>query len=122
MFLKINGVDITQFIAHRGIKYTRNDVDGAATGRGTLDGNMIRDRVAIKDKLVVTCIPMTTEQISMVMKLIEPVFVTVQYLSPREGKVVTKTMYSNNVPITYELEKKDGREYWNSIEFPLVER
>ena len=122
MFLKINGVDITQFIAHRGLKYTRNDVDGPATGRNTLAGDMIRDRVAIKDKLVVTCIPMTTEQISMVMKLIEPVFVTVQYLSPREGKVVTKTMYSNNVPITYELEKKDGREYWSSIEFPLVER
>ena len=49
-----------------------------------------------------------------------PEYVLVTYSDPMEG-IVTKTMYSNNNPASYCI-NKGNREYWHGIEFPLVER
>ena len=43
MVFKINGTDITPYIANGGLQYTRNDLDGPNAGRA-LDGTMYRDR------------------------------------------------------------------------------
>lgn len=121
MILKVGTFDMTPYIAHGGVKYSRNDVDGSSAGRG-IDGTLIRDRVGIKDKLEVTLIPLTTEQCAAIFAAIEPEFVTVQFTSPRQGAVVTKTMYSNNIPVTYAMRKTNGTELWSGITFPLVEK
>ena len=60
MIVKIDGVDITPYIAYQGIQYTRNDIDGPNAGRA-LDGTMYRDRVTVKDKWTITCRPLTGE-------------------------------------------------------------
>jgi len=121
MVFKIGNLDITPYIAYQGLKYTRNDVDGSNAGR-TLSGLLIRDRVAIKDKWTVTCRPLTTAEMVVIMSAIEPEFITCTYTSPRTGTQVTKTMYSNNVPAQYLMLKEDGTEYWAGISFPLVEK
>nr|DAT70870.1 MAG TPA: hypothetical protein [Caudoviricetes sp.] len=59
MVFKINGTDITPYIANGGLQYTRNDLDGPNAGRA-LDGTMYRDRVATKDKWTVNCRPLTS--------------------------------------------------------------
>ena len=122
MVLKINNTDISDYIAPGGVKWTRSDVDGTNAGRG-LDGTMIRDRVAIKRRLDVTCRAMTLSEVSTVLALIEPEFVSVTYTDPRAGGAVTTTMYSNNIPATLSTFKKpDGTEMWTGLTFPLIEK
>lgn len=121
MTVKIDGVDITNYIAYQGFKWQRNDVDSSDTGR-TLDGMLQRTRVATKVRLDITCRPLLSEEASTVLTAIIPVWVEVSYHDPQLGGNVTKTMYSNNNPASYCIRQPDGREYWNGITFPLIEK
>ena len=133
--IKINGTDITGLIAAQGVQWSRNDVDGPSTGR-TMSGLMVRDRVATKIRLDITCRPLKHDELRMLLNLILPVFVNVTYDDPMYG-VVTKTMYANNNGATffrridpYTSEKRwmygrnipDSEEYWTEVTFPLIER
>lgn len=134
--IKIDGTDITKYIAHQGVSWKRNDVDGPNTGR-TMSGLMVRDRVATKIRLDITCTVMTYEELQMILNLIYPVFVQVTYDDPQFGPV-TKTMYSNNNEAQiYKMSQAkytdeqwympgysdpETKEYWQGIKFPLIER
>ncbi len=121
MTLTVNGVNMVPYIAFQGLKWQRNDVDAADTGR-TLDGEMQRNRVATKVRLDITCRPLLGSEASTVLSAIMPVFVTVQYYDPQVGSVVTKTMYSNNNPASFLIKRENGQEYWDGITFPLIEK
>lgn len=121
MVLKINGVDMTPYISKQGIKWTRNDVDGQNAGRSLDNALLIRDRVATKIRLDVTCRPMKSNEIKIVMQAVYPEYVTVTYTDPMEGSEVTKQMYSNNIPASY-LMKKGTEDWWSGVTFPLIER
>lgn len=114
------GVNIIPYIAYKGVKWQRADVDGEEAGR-TLDAKMHRDRKAIKIRLDVTCRPLTNTETVTVLAAIEPEFVDVVYDDPRSGSNTRKTVYSNNIPASYEFEK-DGVDYWSGIAFPLIEQ
>lgn len=116
----INGTNITPYIANRGLKWTRSDVDGPTAGR-TMDSVMHRKRIGTKIRLDITCKPLTATELSTVLNLIYPEYVTVTYDDPMYGRV-TKTMYSNNNPASYLIMKPNGTELWDGISFPLVER
>lgn len=120
MVFKINGLDMTPYIAFGGLKWTRNDVDGPNAGRN-MSGTMIRDRVATKIRLDVTCRPLTKTEASTVLKAIKPDTVSVLYTDPMDGTEVSKTMYANNNPAQFLMKKRDGTEWWSGITFPLVE-
>jgi len=119
MQIIIDGTDITSLIAYRGVKWSRNDIDGPNAGRN-MAGTMIRDRVTTKMRLDVTCHPLTDEHHTMLMRLLMPEFVTVSYFDPVDGQV-SKVMYANNNSSGY-LMVKNGTEYWEEVTFPLVER
>ena len=120
MVFKINGVDILPFIAQKGIKWQRNDLDGENAGR-TMDGIMHRSRVTTKIRLDITCLPLKSADAKTLLNLIYPEYVTVEYTDPMYGPV-KKTMYSNNTPATHMCIHSDGTEYWEGITFPLIER
>lgn len=120
MILTVNGVDIVPFIAEKGIKWTRSDIEAPNTGR-TLDGTMQRGRVASKIRLDITCKPLSASDLATVMNAIYPVFVTVRYSDPLYGTRIV-TMYSNNTPASYLMQRPNGEEYWSGITFPLIER
>ena len=121
MVFKIDGVDILPYIAFRGLKWSRGDVDGPDAGRN-MNGTMLRQRVATKIRLDVTCRPLKTSEASTVLTAIMPEYVTVQYTDPQLGTTVTKTMYANNNPANFLIMRENGTEYWDGITFPLVER
>lgn len=121
MTLTINGVDIVPHIAFRGVKWSRNDVDGPDAGRN-MAGTMLRQRVTTKVRLDITCRPLKTSDASAVLTAIMPEYVTVVYTDPQTGTTETKTMYSNNNPANYLILRDNGDEYWDGITFPLVER
>lgn len=120
MVLKINNTDIVPYIAFGGVKWTRNDVDGPDAGR-TMDAVMHRERIASKIRMDITCKPLTAAEASIVLNLVYPEYVTVEYDDPMFGRV-TKTMYSNNNPATYLMKTRRGTEYWTGITFPLIEQ
>ena len=101
MELLIDGVDIVPYIAHKGLKWARNDIDAPNSGR-TLDGIMHRGRVATKIRLDITCRPLKAAELSKVLNAILPEYVEVTYDDPMQGRVV-KTMYSNNNPASYSM-------------------
>ena len=117
MVFKINGVDMLPYIAQNGIKWQRNDIDGATAGR-TMDGTMHRQRVTSKVRLDVTCLPLYSSDAATVLNAINPEYVEVEYTDPMKGLVVTQ-MYSNNVPATY---VDTYTNMWEGIAFPLIER
>lgn len=120
MYLAINGIDITPWIAHGGVQWTRYDIDGSDAGR-TLDGRMWRNKVATKIKMQITCIPLEKSDVKTLLNLILPEYVTVTYDDPMYGRV-TKEFYSNNNPANFYMVMANGSELWNGIAFPLVER
>ena len=121
MVFRIGNVDITPYVAYNGLKWQRSDLDAPKSGR-TLDGLMHRSRVASKIRLDITCRPLLGNEASIVLNAIYPEWVTVTYTDPMDGREVTKTMYSNNNPASFLIKKRDGREYWGGITFPLIER
>ena len=119
MTFLIDGLDVSPYVAYKGFKWTRNDIDGPDAGR-TMDARMHRLRVATKIRLDITCRPMTTEETRILLPAILPEYVNVTYDDPMYGRV-TKLMYSNNNPASFLMQKPNGTEWWDGITFPLVE-
>ena len=120
MMLNINGVDFMPFIAKQGVKWQRNDIDAPNSGR-TMDGMMQRGRVATKIRLDITCRPLTAEEAILVLNTILPKYVSVDYYDPMSGERHDVTMYSNNNPASFLIEKPED-DWWSGITFPLIER
>ena len=120
MTLTIGSTDITPYIAYKGIKWQRADVDSAQATR-TLDGSLQRARVATKIRLDITCRPLTAAEAATILALIQPEWVTVTYSDPMSGTRSNVVMYSNNNPASY-LMQKGSTEYWDGITFPLIEK
>ena len=119
MVFSIDGVDILPYIAYGGLKWQRSDVDGPNAGRN-LEGEMIRDRVAVKIRWDVTCRPLLSSELARILKLIEPEFVTVTYLNPVINEIEIGKFYANNFPGSFLMTTKNGLEYWNGLSFPLI--
>lgn len=119
MRISIDGTDITAYIKLNGVKWSRNDVDGPSAGRN-LSGTMIRDRVATKIRLDVSCRPLTESEHTMLLNLLLPEKVTVNYTDPMYG-IVSKVMYANNNSSEYLFADTKGTEYWHNVTFPLIE-
>ena len=120
MQILIDGNDVSDVIAFRGVKWSRNDIDGPNAGRN-MAGTMIRDRVATKMRLDCKCRPLRSDRHSEVMNMLMPEFVSVTYDDPVQG-VSSRVMYSNNITSEFCMRKNDGTEYWHNTQFPLIER
>lgn len=121
MVFMIDGVDFSSYVEEGGLNWTRNDIDSSNSGRNTLDGVIIRDRIRVIYNLNVTCMPLTGEQCRKLLEALEPKFVQVTVNHPRYG-LTTRDMYANNFPIHHSRTQNDGSELWDGIKFPLVER
>lgn len=120
MIMEINGVDITPYMSFKGLKYTTFDVDSEEAGR-TLDGTMVRSRVATKVRWDVQVKPLRTNQITTLMNLISGETVTVRASDPVQG-LRTSTFYSNNNALEMEITSYDEEgELWSEFSFPLIE-
>ena len=119
MRVYIDGTDITDFIKYQGLKVGRHDVDGPNAGRN-IAGTMIRDRVATKMRLDITCRPLYTDEVATINNLISAEYVTVQYEDPSGTK--SFVAYSNNNSYEYCFQQRNGNELWHNVSFPLIEQ
>lgn len=116
-----NWVDITPYIAFGGLKWSRNDVEAANAGR-MQNGEMQRDRVAVKYRWDVTCRPLVAVEQARVLRLIYPEYINVKYTDPYSNSTYTGTYYSNNIPSTFMIRHSNGTEYWTGLVFPLIQK
>lgn len=120
--LTINGFDFEPYLAERGIKWTRNDVDSPESGE-MADGTMRRDRVIIRPTMNITLANskffIGDTLMHQMMSAIEPQWVDVTYFDPRAGGIVTRTFYSNNINVTL-IRVENGVRRWEIDSFPLI--
>lgn len=114
-------VDITPYIAFKGVKWQRADIDAEDAGRG-VDGYMYRNRIGTKYRLDITCKPLKQSETQVILPLIKPQFVKVKYTDPELGERTDVWMYSNNIPASVEILSRTGVPLWSGITFPLIER
>lgn len=119
MVFSIDGTNILPYIAHGGLKWQRADVDGQNAGRD-ITGDLIRDRKAIKYRWDVTCKPLTAQEMSTILSLIEPEWVSVTYTDPVTNAETTQQMYANNFGMNYLMLTRKGVDYYTGLTFPLV--
>ena len=113
-------VDITPYIAFKGLTFSRNDVDAPDAGRD-MSGLMHRGRVSVKEKMNINTIPLTKAQSSSLQTLLYPETIQVRVTPyPRTNAAQILSMYSNNVKVTYLIHYSSGEDM-QSLSFPLIE-
>ena len=112
-------VDISDLIAFQGWTEKRNDIDGPNAGRNQL-GNMIRDRVGIKARYDVNCVPMTSDQVDLLNSLLYPTQFYMRFKRETDISWTQKLVYSNNYSWQY-CQKIHGIDYYFNFSFPFIE-
>ena len=113
--IKINGVAIA---TPKTFEVTISDLDGESNRNA--NGDLIRDRIAVKRKLNCEWGPLSQNECSTLLKAVKDIFFQVTYPDPALG-VVTKTMYvgDRTSPVYSVI---NGVVKWSGIKFNLIER
>jgi hypothetical protein len=115
ILIKINGVDIA---TPKTYEATVTDLDGE-TNRNA-NGEMIRDRIAVKRKLNLEWGPLTQAEIQTLLSAVSSVFFTVTFPDPMSG-MVTKTMYvGDRTAPAYSF--IDGEVKWQGLKMNFIEK
>lgn len=117
---KVGDKDLTSLLVEGGLKWSRNDIDSELTKRSKLTAKMYRKRLAVKRKLSVTCKRMTTAEVKELNQAILPEKISVTYLDPLEGQIVTKDFYGSSVDATTQITMGDET-YWDGVSFNIIE-
>jgi hypothetical protein len=95
------------------------DIDGN-TAR-TIDGTMVRDRIAVKRRVEVSWTVLTKEELSTILNRVSGVFFEVEYIDPQKGANRTGTFYVEDRTASG-LDYMDGTIRWKDVQMNFVER
>ena len=113
--IKINGVDIT---TPKTYEATVSDLDGESNRNA--NGELIRDRIAVKRKLNLEWGPLTQSEISTLLSAVSSVFFTVTFPDPELG-MITKTMYvGDRTAPAYQY--INGEVKWQGLKMNFIEK
>lgn len=113
--ISINGVVIS---TPKSYEATVTDLDGE-TNRNA-NGDLIRDRIAVKRKLNLEWGPLTQNQISTLLSAVSSVFFTVTFPDPELG-MITKTMYvGDRTAPAYSF--INGEVKWQGLKMNFIEK
>jgi len=113
--IKVNGVDI---ITPKSFAVEINDLDGEAERNAK--GNLIRDRIAIKQKIDMEWSALTGSQMAMLLQAVSNVFFDVTYPDPYTGSNSTKNMYVGSR--TAPMYKFGSAPMWAGLKMSFIER
>jgi hypothetical protein len=117
VILKVNN---TEFPNPSKMQVTIEDWDASTSSRLS-NGELARDRVAVKRKIEVEYALLDGNQMSAILKATEDVFFSVTYFDPKENGFLTKTMYvGNRTPSFYML--RDDKVLYRDFKFSLIEK
>lgn len=114
--LKVNGVEIA---APKTFEVAINDLDGESNRNA--NGELVRDRIAVKRKLNCEWGPLDNDECSILLKAVQDVFFTVEFPDPLEGGQLNRIMYvgDRTAPaIMFE----NGKTLWQGLKMNFIER
>lgn len=115
--IKING----QPLQPNPSKVTPGIMDIDRDSERTASGLLLRNRVAVKRKLILTWEYVTREQAEAITRAVSPVFVEVEYDDLQEGRI-TGTFYAGDRTADSEEWKGGQMVAWKNLRFTLTER
>lgn len=114
--LKVNGTEVT---APKTFQADVLDVDGDSNRNA--NGDLVRDRIAVKRKLEMEWGPLTQDEISTLLTAVSDTSFEVTYLDPMSGSV-TKTMYvGDRTAPAYVYDSESGEMKWKSLKMDFIE-
>lgn len=119
---KIGSSDFTTFVAEDGLKPVRNDLDADGSGRNLLDGRMVRNRIAQKDKWNVSFIRLPEQIMKSIAVAINPASVRITMLDPKTNRYLEKEYYTST--LNYGVQRYDkcqGITYYDGCNFDIIE-
>lgn len=117
--LKLNGIPVKSPKVFQADIY---DIDSENTQRNTL-GEMLRDRVAVKRKLICEWAPLTMEEIAPILSAVTDVYLEVTYPDPVTGKKQeTKTFYVGDRSAPLLLVRESGEYLWEGLKMNFIEK
>lgn len=121
MVYEIDDLDMNPFLAYNGLKWKFEGVDGPDAGRD-LAAEMHRNLVATKYRWDLTCRPLYSDELALILQRITKEWVKVRYSDPVTGRITVHTMYSNNGDCQFQHRYKDGKELWSGVTFPIIDK
>lgn len=113
--LKIGGVAIA---TPKTFEVSINDLDGESNRNA--NGELIRDRVAVKRKINLEWPPLTQKEIQTLLNAVSSVFFTVTFPDPMSG-TISKTMYvGDRTAPAYQY--VNGQVKWNGLKMNFIEK
>lgn len=118
--LKINGVFIQDPSSLQVQLYDLDSEDGSGRNQA---GDMLRDRKAVKRKVVCKFPPMYDNEISELLQAVQDEFFTLEYPDPHTGGRRTSTFYvgDRTMPM-YSLDEKTNVSLWKELNMNFIER
>lgn len=115
--IKINGVAIA---TPKTFEVTVSDLDGESERNA--NGQLIRDRIAVKRKINLEWPPLTQNESSKLLNAVSDVFFVVEFPDPQLG-IISKTMYvgDRSVP-AYFYDEKTKEVKWQDLKMNFIER
>lgn len=113
--IKVNGVDIA---TPKVFEISISDLDGESNRNA--NGELVRDRIAVKRKLNIEWGPLSQSEIQTLLNAVSSVFFTVTYPDPQLG-VVTKTMYVGDRKAPA-LSYKNNEVLWEGLTMNFIEK
>lgn len=115
--IKINGNPLTP--EPETFAWTEQDEDSASTGRNQ-KGDLVRDVVAKKRKLLITYGPLTQGQMAAILQAIDGPSVEVEAPDAKAGTMATGTFYAG-VKTAHEIIHRPTGWLWRGLEVNLIE-
>lgn len=115
--LQINSTEVVDPSTYQ---VTISDID--ADSNRNANGELLRDRIAVKRKLSLEFGPLTQDEISTLLNAITDIFFDVTFFDPAEGSV-TKTMYvGDRTAPAYCYDSTSGEMKWKSLKMDFIEQ
>lgn len=117
--IKINGVGFNP----SSLEFQVYDLDSEEGSGRNQNGDMFRDRKAVKRKVNCTFVGLTDTQASKLLKAVQPVFFNLEYPDPIENTRITIVAYAGDrsAPI-FKYDKSKQCWIWETINLNFVER
>lgn len=115
--IQINGIKIA---APDTYEVVIADLDASANRSG--NGTLYRDRVAVKRTINLSWLFINSQDLSVLLNSVSPVFFPVTYLDPLDNGFRSGTFYVSDRNQGVAVKNTDGSYKWRDVSFSLVER
>lgn len=119
MILKINNVVITAY--PKEFQVTPLDIDDGESSARAADGNLTRDRVAVKRQIDMTFGILTWPEMSGILQSMSATFFDFSYPDPMDGIYATRTFYVGNRPAGVAVDDASGLK-WSGLKITLTQK